>query len=61
LILDVLQNILAASKLQKDEKLSVLEVASTKLNFLRGLELSLIPEFYSAAGYTPSTQGKSKQ
>jgi hypothetical protein len=24
-------------------------------------ELSLIPEFYSAAGYTPSAQGKSKQ
>lgn len=35
LILDVLQNILAASKLQKGEKLATLEIASTKLNFLR--------------------------
>jgi four helix bundle protein len=35
LILDVLQNILVASKLQKGEKLSALEAASAKLNFLR--------------------------
>ena len=35
LILDVLENILAASKLQKAEKLPPLERASMKLNFLR--------------------------
>lgn len=35
LILDVLENILAASKLQKAEKLTPLETASMKLNFLR--------------------------
>lgn len=35
LILDILENILAASKLQKAEKLPALEKASMKLNFLR--------------------------
>jgi len=35
LILDVLQNILAASKLQKSEKLPALETASMRLNLLR--------------------------
>ncbi len=35
LILEILENILAASKLQKTEKLPALEAASMKLNFLR--------------------------
>lgn len=35
IILDILENILLASQLSKKEKLSVLERASFKLNFLR--------------------------